>query len=353
MRINSKIMICYNSPVSFFSNYNGKPTEKSNAENDLSETSFLKEIDFIKKSLKEYFTEVRTLSVDKNIERFIDRINSYSPDAILNFIESVEGISSYEYCMVGLFEILKIEFTGSQAQTLGNCLNKWRAKCILKANNINTPKAVVINNPNDLYEKTFKLKFPVILKLLTEDASIGISEYSVVKSFDGLLRHSQFLSDTYNQKIIAEEFIEGRELNVAILGNEVLPISEILFDGLPDGLPKIVTYDGKWIAESVYYENTKPTCPANLDVRTKKRVESVALRAFNALGCRDYARIDIRLSENGIPFVIEVNPNPDISSDSGFARAAAAAGISHAELLFTITKFALSRKANDTQIKAS
>lgn len=353
MRINSKILICYNSPVNFFTNYNGKPTVGSNFGNDLSETSFQREINSIKKSLQEYFTEVRTLSVDRNVERCIEKINSHSPDAILNFIESVEGVSTYEYCMAGLFEIMNVEFTGNQPQTLGNCLNKWRAKCILRANNIKTPKAVVIDEPSNFNENSLKLNFPIILKLLNEDASIGISEYSVVNNVDELIRHSRFLLETYNQKIIAEEFIEGRELNVAILGNQVLPISEILFDGLPYGLPKIVTYDGKWIAESVYYENTKPKCPANLDARTKKRVEAVAFKAFKALGCRDYARVDIRLNEDGIPFVIEVNPNPDISSDSGFARAATAAGISHSELLFTIIKFALNRKANDTQIKAS
>ena len=161
------------------------------------------------------------------------------------------------------------------------------------------------------------------------------------------------MAATYKQDMIAEEYIDGRELNVAILGHKSLPISEIEFKGLPADLPKIVTYEGKWMADSVYYENTKPKCPAKLNARTKKRIEALAHQAYKALGCRDYARIDIRLDENGIPFVIEVNPNPDISSDSGFARAAAADGMSHAELLFTIVNFALSRRINDTKNKAS
>jgi D-alanine-D-alanine ligase len=163
----------------------------------------------------------------------------------------------------------------------------------------------------------------------------------------------EFLITTYNQNIIAEEYIDGRELNVAVLGDKVLPISEIEFKGLPEGLPKIVTYDGKWIEDSVYYENTKPKCPTDLDSRIKQKVETIALQAYYALGCRDYARIDIRLDENGIPFVIEVNPNPDISSDSGFARAATADGINHSGLLLRIIKFALDRRIHDTQIKAS
>jgi D-alanine-D-alanine ligase len=353
MKDNFKILICYNSPVSVFSIYNGKPAEKQPEINDLSESGFSKEISSIKKSLQEYFTEVKTFAINGNVERNISKINHYSPDVILNFVESVNGISTYEYCMAGLFELLKVEFTGNQPLCLGNCLNKWKAKDILRANDINTPNALVINKLENIGTKSFTLKFPVILKLLTEDASIGISEYSVVKNFKDLKDHVNFLASTYKQAIIAEEYIDGRELNVAVLGNRTLPISEIEFKGLPEGLPKIVTYDGKWIADSVYYENTKPKCPTDLDAQTKKRIEALALKAFNALGCRDYARIDIRLDENGIPFVIEVNPNPDISSDSGFARAAAADGMSHSELLYTITKFALSRRINDTQIKAS
>lgn len=353
MKENFKILICYNSPVSVFSVYNGKPNDNQTELNDLSESAFSKEISSLKKSLQEYFTDVKPLAIDRNVERTITKINSCAPDVILNFVESVEGISTYEYCMAGLFELLKVEFTGNQPLCLGNCLNKWKAKDILRANNINTPNAFVINKSAEVNRKTFPLKFPVILKLLTEDASIGISEYSVVKNFADLKMQLEFLTTTYNQNIIAEEYIDGRELNAAVLGGKVLPISEIEFKGLPKGLPKIVTYDGKWIEKSVYYENTKPICPTDLDSNIKRKVETIALQAYNALGCRDYARVDIRLDENGIPFVIEVNPNPDISSDSGFARAAAADGLNHSELLLRIIKFALDRRIHDTQIKAS
>jgi D-alanine-D-alanine ligase len=142
-------------------------------------------------------------------------------------------------------------------------------------------------------------------------------------------------------------------LNIAVLGDKILPISEIEFKGLPANLPKIVTYEGKWISESTYYSNTKPRCPAKLSKSVRNKIEITALEAFRALNCRDYARVDIRLSKDKIPYVIEVNPNPDISSDSGFARAASASGMKHEELLYTIAGFALARKKNDTKIKAS
>jgi len=358
MKTDKKILICYNSPASIFPVYNGKPQEGNLPFNDLSETGFLQNIGKIKKNLQKYFSTVETLSVNSNVQRIVNKINKFSPDAIFNFVESVEGISTFEYCTTGLFELLGFEYTGNSPFCLGNCLNKERTKNILRSFKIRTPKSVTFhlfnkaaNNGNQL--KKFGLKFPVILKLLNEDASIGISEFSVVNNPDEFKKQFDFLAETYKQEIIAEEYIDGRELNVAILGNSVLPISEIDFTGLPENFPKIVTYDGKWIAESVYYANTKPKCPAELDKKLKKKVIAIALEAFNALSSRDYARIDIRVDKSGKLYVIEVNPNPDISEDSGFARAAAAKGINYPDMLYTIANFAINRKKNDSKSKAS
>lgn len=356
MKTDKKILICYNSPASIFPVYNGKPADGSSSFNDLSETGFLQNINKIRKMLKKSFSTVETLAVDSNVQKIVSRINKFSPDAIFNFVESVDGISSYEYCTAGLFELLGFEYTGNTPFCLGNCLNKERTKNILRSFKLRTPRSAVLssfqagNYVN--YLKKHGLKFPVILKLLKEDASIGISEFSVVNNPDELKKQTEFLTETYKQKIIAEEYIDGRELNIAILGDTILPVSEIDFTGLPENLPKIVTYDGKWIAESVYYSNTKPKCPAELDRNLKKKVTTLALEAFHAMSCRDYARVDIRVDKNGKPYVIEINPNPDISEDSGFARAAAAKGINYTELLFTIANFAIKRKENDSKSQA-
>ncbi len=360
MKTDKKILICYNSPASIFQVYNGKPSDLACRQagsnlplNDLSETGFLQNISKIKKYLHKYFSTVETLSINSDVQRIVNKINKFSPDAIFNFVESVEGISSFEYCTTGLFELLGFEYTGNSPFCLGNCLNKERTKNILRSFKIRTPKSLTFSkNPGIRFNK-FGLKFPVILKLLNEDASIGISEFSVVNNQDELKKQFEFLAETYKQDIIAEEYIDGRELNVAILGNTVLPISEIDFTGLPENFPKIVTYDGKWIAGSTYYANTKPKCPAELDKKLKKKVTALALEAFNVLSCRDYVRVDIRVDRSGKPYVIEVNPNPDISEDSGFARAAAAKGINYPELLFTIANFAINRKKNDSKSKAS
>ena len=352
MKTNAKILICYNSPVSIFPIYNGKPAGGKPPSDDLSESGFSKEIESIKKKLQKNFTNVQTLAIDKNVERIIRSINRIYPDAIFNFVESIEGVSSYEYCVAGLYQMLGFHFTGNIPSCLGNCLNKQRTKNILRSFGINTPASITVKAKDIVTKKSFGLKFPVILKLLTEDASIGISEFSVVRDFKALKKQLNFLRNTYKQEIIIEEYIEGREINAAVLGDTVLPLSEIVFAGLPEGLPKIVTYDSKWIADSVYYQNTRPVCPAKINQRVKAKIEATALLAFEAMNCRDYARVDIRLDKNNVPYVIEVNPNPDISSDSGFARAAAAAGITHADLLSKITNFALARKNYDTQTKA-
>jgi D-alanine-D-alanine ligase len=255
--------------------------------------------------------------------------------------------------MAGLFELLRYEITGCSPITLGNCLNKARAKAILKSRGILTPEFRTLKKTKRFTEKEIKLRYPMILKLMNEDASIGISEFSVVKNYTELRKQFSFLVETYNQDIILEEYIQGRELNVAILGGRMLPISEINFTGLPEEFPNIVTYDGKWTEGSVYYNYTKPVCPAPLGDRIKKKIQITALASYDALNCRDYTRVDIRLSYDGVPYVIEVNPNPDISSDSGFARAAAADGISYDDLLYTIANFALIRKKkNDSQAKA-
>ncbi|BDQ03311.1 ATP-grasp domain-containing protein [Ignavibacterium sp.] len=348
MKKETRILVCYNSPVSIFPVYNGKPGENSQQGIDLSEYSFVSQINQIVEMLSTKFQVVESFAVNRDITLLINKLNSFQPDAVVNFVESVEGITNYEYCVAALFELLGFEFTGNTAVTLGNCLNKLRTKSILKSYGIKTPEAITVEPDETLSKNKIKLKFPLIMKLEEEDASIGISEYSVVNNFNQLKKHFDFLKKTYNKRVIIEEYIVGRELNVAILDGKILPISEIDFTGLPENLPKIVTYDGKWIENSTYYNHTKPVCPAKLSSRIKTRIEKVALEAYRVMNCRDYARVDIRLSKENIPYVIEVNPNPDVSSDSGFARAAAARGIDYTSLLETITNLALNRKRNDS-----
>ena len=349
MNLDHKVLICFNEPTKYYENYLGKDFSNSSDNIDLSEREFLKQIDSIKKILSKRYISVETLAVNSDIKSAMKKILNYSPDLIYNFVESVEGNSNFESYVAGLFDLLEISYTGNGAMSLGNCLVKSRTKQILEAHGVKTPKHLLTHYNQYPQKENFLLKFPVILKLAREDASIGISEFSVVNNFDLLKKRLEYLFTSFKQEVIIEEYINGRELNVAVLGGRILPISEIRFDGLPKGFPKIVTYEAKWSPESVYFKNTVPRCPAPLEERLKQKIERMALEAYNALECRDYARVDVRLNSKNVPFVIEVNPNPDISPDTGFVRSAAAAGIGYEELLFTISTFALKRIKYDTQ----
>ncbi|MFA7418839.1 MAG: ATP-grasp domain-containing protein [Melioribacteraceae bacterium] len=349
MILDHKILICFNEPTRYYDNYLGKDTDDHNEDNDLSEREFLKQIESIKKLLRKKYAFVEILPINRNVRDAIKKISSISPDVIFNFVESIEGNSDYESYIAGVFDLLGIQYTGNSAMTLGNCLQKSKTKQILQAHGVRTPAHYLAEIDHVPTKHEFKLKFPVILKLAREDASIGISEFSVVHNYEDLRARLNYLFTSFSQEVIVEEYIDGRELNVAILGGQVLPISEITFDTLPDGLPKIVTYEAKWSAESVYYKSTIPKCPAKLDPKLEEKVKKMALEAYEALDCRDYVRVDIRLNKKNVPYVIEVNPNPDISPDTGFVRSSAAAGINYEELLYKISSFALMRNSYDTK----
>ncbi len=344
-----KILICYNEPTRFYNNYLGKEVVDYDENDDMSERDFLNQIDSIKKVLSKKYYSVEVLGINRDVRSAIKSILAYSPDAIFNFVESIEGNSNYESYIAGVFDLLEIPYTGNSSNTLANCLSKSRTKEILQSHGIRTPKHIIVDINQIPSKEEFKLKFPVILKLAREDASIGISEFSVVYKYADFVTRLEYLFTSFNQEVIVEEYIDGRELNVAILGNQLLPISEITFDTLPDSLPKIVTYEAKWSQDSVYFKSTIPKCPAVLDDQLKEKIEKMALASYEALECRDYARIDFRLNQKNIPYVIEVNPNPDISPDTGFVRSASYAGIKYEELLYRISTFALTRRIYDSQ----
>jgi len=351
MNSDLKILICYNEPVKYYTNYLGKEVTSEEDNIDLSETEFLKNIEIIKKALQKRFKQVATLGFNSNIPQIMGKLQSYSPDVIFNFVESIEGNSYYESFAAGLYDILGYEYTGNTPHSLSNCLIKSRTKVILESYGITTPAYYIAQYQEKLpSEENFQLNFPVIMKLASEDASIGISEFSVAKDYKSMAERINYLFKKFHQTVIVEEYIDGREINVAILGGKIMPISEIVFDGLPKHLPKIITYEAKWSPNSVYYKHTTPRCPAKLASSLRKKIEKLAIDSYNALECRDYARVDIRISKRNVPYVIEVNPNPDISPDSGFVRSAAAFGLNYGQLLYKLAQIALERKSHDKKV---
>jgi len=343
MKRQEKILVCYNKPNFAYTDYSGKGIsgEKNNFN---SETEILDNLKNIVDVLSSEFKEVNTLEFESDIQKNIERLNNFSPDVCLNFVESHEGNSSYESYVAGFFELTHFAYTGNTLVCLATCLDKEIAKSILKSKGISTPDYALIEPNANFSTFTHDLNYPVILKLNGEDAGIGINEHSVVNNIEEFNKQAKMLMDIFNKTVIAEEYIEGREFNISILGNRVLPVAEISFDTLPNNLPKIVTYEAKWDEQSDYYKGTIPVCPAQITKEQEQMLSEIALKSFNVLKCRDYARVDIRLNKNNIPFVLEVNPNPDIMKDSGFANSAKAAGISYSKLLTEIINLALTRK---------
>ncbi|MFC2149071.1 D-alanine--D-alanine ligase [Candidatus Auribacterota bacterium] len=265
--------------------------------------------------------------------KFIASLVDFGPDLAFNLVESVYNNSAYEMNIPGLLELLKIPYTGSPSIALGLCVEKGKAKELLASRGIPTPGFFTARSTSDLGK--LNIDFPLFVKPLHEDGSLGISADSVVSDRDGLYEIVEKLSARYGSVLI-EKYIDGRELNVSILGNnppKVLPVSEIDYSQMPSGSPKVLTYNAKWINHSEEYIGSKPLCPACISDKTKLLLERYVLDVFELFSLKDYGRVDFRMDKSGNVYVIDINPNPCISVESGFIRSAGVAGYSFTETI--------------------
>ncbi len=283
------------------------------------------------------------VGVDGDLAGLRNRLLEHEADCAFNLCESLVGDARLESAVPLVLELLDIPFTGSPPEVLAFALRKDRVKQRLEAAGIPTPRGQVLTRPDDPCD----LPFPLIVKPVREDGSAGITHASVVRDPAELARVVQSVVTSFRQPALAEEYIDGREFNVAMLGHptpRVLPLSEIDFSGLPDGVPRIVSYDAKWTSGSVDDLGTVPVMHPSLPNTLAARVRRVAADAFRAVGVRDYGRVDVRLAANGIPYVVDVNPNCDLSPHAGMARAAAAVGIDYEDLAGLLVRYALRRR---------
>jgi len=274
------------------------------------------------------------------IEQVREKLKTIHAELVFNLFEGFEGQPQTEAVVAGMLSELGIPFTGNPPSTLALALDKAKAKEILESDGLRTPRYQSLS-PENLY--LFHLNFPCIVKPLGEDASHGVSEDSVVKDLDQLEKQVTKVSELFGGNSLVEEFLEGREFNVTVLGNKepvILPVAEMVYY-LPPELPKLLTFAAKWVEESLYYKGTKATCPAEIGEEERQRISQTALTAFKLLDCRGYARVDMRMDSEGVPNVLEVNPNPDISPGYGAARQAAAAGLNYNQFIEKIVMYAL------------
>lgn len=256
-------------------------------------------------------------------------------DVVFNLCEGLGGQGSEEALPASAVELLGLPMTGARAFTLGLCSRKDLVNAHLRAQGIAVPDWAVARAGAPLAWR----RYPAIVKPVAEDASLGIDAGSVVHSRAELEAACARGHKTW-ERLLVQRFVDGREINVAIVGDRVLPHSEIDFTLLPRGLPRVVTYAAKWETDCVYDRGTVPRLLGADEARLSARLARVAQAAWTAVEGSGYARIDLRLGERGRLYVIDVNPNADLSPGAGLARQAAAAGWSYGELIARILDLA-------------
>jgi D-alanine-D-alanine ligase len=270
------------------------------------------------------------------------KLEELKTDLVFNLFEGFDGYPETEAVVAGMLSELGLVYTGCPAEALSLALDKARTKVLLEAHGLATPRYQVLT-PETLDK--FHLELPCIVKPCAEDASHGLSEDSVVTDFASLSREVSQISQLFDGRALVEEFIDGRELNITVLGNKelvALPITEIVYS-LPVGMPKILTFSAKWEPDTLYFKSSLPNCPAEIDDETYQRITQAALDAFKLLDCTGYARVDFRMGSDGIPKIIDINPNPDLSPDYGMALQARTAGMDYTQLVERIVQLALER----------
>jgi len=302
----------------------------------------------IASSLTDHGHQVMVFSADDDAARLCNFLANEKPEVIFNCCESILGQSKLEMNVAAVYELFGIAYTGSPPLALGLALDKALTKSVFESHGIPTPHHYLFEGDPFQNGMAHNLRFPLIVKPVHEDASIGIDANAIVHDNAALAKRVRFIQGEFEQPALVEEFIDGRELNVALLQTSEenftpLPISEITFHRVPEGMPHIVSYEAKWVEESPFYKTTVPECPADLPENIRREATAIAVKAANAVGLRDYARVDMRLDRNGNLFVLEANPNPDISEDAGFMRAAQASGRTFAGTINEILDRAIER----------
>ncbi|MCA9675016.1 MAG: ATP-grasp domain-containing protein [Kofleriaceae bacterium] len=295
--------------------------------------------------------ELVGLEGPRDLFEVVGALRARPPHVIFNLCESMGGDPRNEPTLPALLDLYKLPYTGADALALGVCLHKRRTKDVLIGRGVPTPpfRFLTLRRDADLDAlRARPLDYPWFLKLAHEDASIGVEETNVVHSLEELVIRARRMWDEFGQSLVAERYVEGREVNVTLLGDPeqptILPLHEIDFAAMPAGRPHIVTYAGKWDEQHVDYAGTKPVPMRDLDDALRGRIEDAARAAWQACGLRDYGRVDLRIDAAGAPWVIDVNPNPDVSPDAGVARSARAAGMTYPELILRIATGAWARR---------
>jgi len=264
-----------------------------------------------------------------------------SADLVFNLCEGIGGRSAYEALVTGTLELAGVPFTGCGAWTTTTSHRKHVANALLASAGLPVPRWFLAERnqvPDDF-------PLPAIVKPAAEDASSGIDVESVCTTRRSLRQKLARVSELFDE-VLVQEYIPGREVNVGFVGNRTLPLAEIDYSQMPDGMWPILSYRAKWESGSVEDLGSRPVCPADIEPALARRIVRTAEGAWRVMRGHGYGRVDIRVDAEGRPWVLEVNPNPDISDDAGLSRMAQAVGWSYADLVLKIAEAALERSAS-------
>jgi len=285
---------------------------------------------------------VETLAVFDNVTHIVEKLQTCMPDVVFNLSESFHQNRAQEPNIPALLELLKVRYTGAGPDALLLCKDKAIAKKILAYHHVRVPGFVVSHRLSPLRRLT-RFKFPAFVKPRYEESSDGISKASFARDEGEALERAQFIHQKFDCDALIEEYIEGRELYVSILGNRrltVFPPREVFFDNMPSDVPKFATYHAKW--NDAYRKKWGITNGAAKELAPKVEgdLRKIARNVYGWLNVRGCGRLDFRLTPKDELFVIEVNPNPSLSQDEDFAQSAAAAGMDYDALVTAILSLA-------------
>jgi D-alanine-D-alanine ligase len=294
-------------------------------------------------TLQELGHEVKIVGVAKDVTVIRAAMEEFQPQVAFNLIVEMHGYSMFEPHVVSYLELIQLPYTGCNPRGLMLAHDKALTKEILTYHRIPVPAFAVFPR-NRRIQRPPRLKFPLLVKSLVEEGSVGISKASIVHDDDALTERVEFVHRKIGTHVIAEQYIEGREIYVAVTGNHRLQVYtpwELLIENLPEGEPLIATSKIKW--DRAYQKKVGlSTKPADLSPEIKKQIDHVSRRIYRILNLSGYARLDFRLTPEGVLYLLEANPNPDISLGEDFAEAAHHCGISYEKLLQTIVNLGIS-----------
>jgi D-alanine-D-alanine ligase len=309
------------------------PPEQLNGQ-DLQAVEWKTEYDVVS-TLRKLGHEVTALGVKSDLEVIRGAVEQWKPHVAFNLLEEFDGVAVYDQNVVSYLELLHVPYTGCNPRGLMLARDKALSKQVMSYHRIPYPEFMVVPL-HRMVRRPKWLAFPLIVKSVSEEASLGISQASIVEDEDKLRERVAFIHDSVGTGALVERYIEGRELYVGVMGNahlQVLPVWELVMDNMPDEAKRIATERVKWSRKYQDKYGIRSGEAKNLPEGVAEKIQHLAKRVYRALGLSGYARVDMRMDGEGNIYVLEANPNPQIADDEDFAESARKAEIPYKNLL--------------------